>query len=86
MLKHVEKALSRDDAGIQILLCSRLWSVFSRLNLAEARSMSSLSSTGCCRERLCRREGEGLVRTSAGRRRAVGMECLESDGNSQMGH
>ena len=50
MLKHVEKALSRDDTDIQLLLCSRLGSSFSRLKSAEAHSISSLSSTGHWRE------------------------------------
>lgn len=86
MLKHVEKALSRDDTDIQLLLCSRLETTFSRLKPAEAHSISPLSSTGHWREGLGGREGEGLVRTNAGRRRAAQMECLESDGSSQMGH
>jgi len=53
-------------------LYSRLWSAFSRLKLAETHSISSLSSTSHWRERLGRREGKGLFRTGAGRRRAVG--------------
>lgn len=85
MLKHVEKALSRDDTDIQLLLCSRLGSTFSTLKPAEARSISSLSSTAHWRERLGRR-GEGLARTGGGRKRAVWMECLESDGSSQVVH
>jgi len=60
MLKHVEKALPRDDAGIQLLLYSRLWSISSRLNPAEVHSMSSLSSTVGGRERLCRGKEEDL--------------------------
>lgn len=57
MLKHVEKALSRYDTDIQLLLCSRLGSAFSSLKPAEGQSISFLSSTGLWRERLVRREG-----------------------------
>lgn len=83
MLKHVEKAFSRDDTDIQLLLFSRLGSAFSRLMLGEALCILSLSSAGLWRERHGRRE---VMRTSAGRKRAVWMECLQWDGSSQMGH
>lgn len=58
-------------------------SAFSSLILGEAFCILSLSSGGCWRERLGRRE---VMRTIAGRKRAVWIECLESDGSSQMGH
>lgn len=59
-------------------------SAFSRLVLGEALCILSLSSAGHGMGRPGRRE---VVRTIAGRKRAVWVECLELDsGSSQMGH
>lgn len=64
--------------------CAQGWVCICQTDTGEVLSILSLSRAGRWRERLGRRAE--VVRTVAGRKRAVWIECLESDGSSQMGH